>query len=361
MTTPARPQIDRLPPYTFPDLNLPGVDRVVQLAQNELAIPPSPRAIEAVRQSADDMHRYSDTEQTDLRRALAEVHGLNLTNLMCGAGSLELMNLLATAYCGSDSEVVVSQYGYKFFQVLCTVAGATVRVVDEPRMQIDVEGILAVVNAKTRLVFLVNPGNPTGLCLPPDAVRELRDRLPREVMLILDGAYAEFADEAGFESGFDIVDSGANVVVLRTFSKAYGLAGMRVGWCYAPRYVIDALVKIRVPNSISASSLMAAEAAVRDRDYLAYVRSEIGELREQFIELANSLGLVTLPSTTNFVLFECGDSVSLTAAELETQLRAKGVILRSMGSYDLHNHLRASIGSREEMEIFSEVLTALLA
>lgn len=360
MMTSARPQIDRLPPYTFPDLILPGIERVVQLAQNELAIPPSPRAIEAVRQSADDMHRYSDTEQTGLRQALAEVHELNPANLLCGAGSLELMNLLATAYCDSGSEVVVSQYGYKFFQVLCTVAGATIRVVDEPRMQIDIEAILDAVNAKTRIVFLVNPGNPTGLCLPPNAVRYLRARLPDEVMLILDGAYAEFADEAGFESGFDLVDAGANVVVLRTFSKAYGLAGMRVGWCYAPRYVIETLVKIRVPNSISTSSLMAAEAAVRDRDYMAYVRDEIAQLRAQFIELANSLGLVTLPSTTNFVLFECSDPVSLTAAELETKLRANGVILRSMGSYDLHNHLRVSIGSREEMEIFSEVLTRLL-
>ena len=237
---------------------------------------------------------------------------------------------------------------------------ATVRVVDEPRMQIDVESILDAVNANTRIVFLVNPGNPTGLCMPPNALRHLRERLPDEVMLILDGAYAEFADEAGFESGLDLVDAGANVVVLRTFSKAYGLAGMRVGWCYAPRYVIETLEKIRLPNSVSTSSLMAAEAAVRDREYLAYVRDEIAGLRAQFIELANSLGLVTLPSTTNFVLFKCGDAVAPSAAELDTQLRANGVILRPMGSYDLHDHLRVSIGSREEMEIFSEVLTRLL-
>jgi histidinol-phosphate aminotransferase len=360
MTTPARPQIDHLPPYSFPDMDLPGVDRVVQLAQNELAIPPSPRAIEAVRRSADDMHRYSDTEQTDLRLALGEVYGLNPANLMCGAGSLELMNLLATAYCDNDSEVVVSQYGYKFFQVLCTVAGATVRVVAEPRMRIDIEALLAAVNARTRVVFLVNPGNPTGLCLPPDAVRELHARLPPEVMLVLDGAYAEFVDDTGFESGFDLVDAGGNVVVLRTFSKAYGLAGMRVGWCYAPRYVIETLARIRVPNSISTSSLMAAEAAVLDRDYLAFVRGEISELRGQFIELAQSLGLVTLPSTTNFVLFECTDQVALSAAELDTKLRANGVILRPMGSYELHDHLRVSIGSRPEMEIFSKVLTGLL-
>ena len=281
MSTKARAAIDNLPAYTFPDLDLPGVDRIVVLAQNELALPPSPKALQAGRDALHEMNRYSDTDQLDLRRAIASVHQLDIKKLVCGAGSLELMSLIANAYCVESSEVVVSQYGYKFFQVLCSAAGATVRVVAEPEMRVDIEAVIAAVTDKTRIVFLVNPGNPTGLVLAPGEVHEIRRRLPPSVMLILDCAYAEFAEDGDFENGFDLVDQGENVVVLRTFSKAYGLAGMRVGWAYAPTDVVDSILKIRPPNSISTPSLEAAEAAILDRDYLQIVQNEISELRAE--------------------------------------------------------------------------------
>ncbi len=360
MITKPRARIENLPAYSLADVELPGCKRVVQLAQNELAIPPSPNAVHAAADALAEMNRYSDNDHTHLREAIAEVHKLNSAQLICGAGSMELMGLIANAYCESGVEVVVSQYGYKYFQVLCSVAGATLRIVPEPDMRIDIEAIVDAVNKNTRIVFVVNPGNPTGSRLSSGAVRELRERIPREVMLILDCAYAEFAEGPGFESGFDFVDAGENLVVLRTFSKAYGLAGMRVGWCYAPADVIDSIQKMRPPNSITTPSLAAAAAAMRDRAYLENVRAEITVLRQEFSELARTLGLVVLPSAANFVLFGCPDGGPMPAKTLDAKLRANGVILRPMGAYDLPNHLRITIGSREEMKIVGEALLRLL-
>jgi histidinol-phosphate aminotransferase len=360
MNTRARAAIDNLPTYSFPDLDLPGIDRVVVLAQNELALPPSPKALAAARAALDEMNRYSDMDQLRLRNAIAAVHDLDPEKLVCGAGSLELMSLIASAYCVESSEVVVSQYGYKFFQVLCSVAGAHVRVVAEPEMRVDIEAVITAVNDKTCIVFLVNPGNPTGLRLEPGEVSELRRRLPQSVMLILDCAYAEFAEDDEFEHGFDLVDQGENLVVLRTFSKAYGLAGMRVGWAYAPADVVESILKIRPPNSISTLSLAAAEAAILDRDYLQMVQNEVNGLRGEFIALLHSYGFTTLPSATNFVLVRCPDGKPISAAELEQKLRQQGVIVRPMGSYDLTEYLRVSIGSHEEMEIIATALSTIL-
>ncbi len=361
MTTPARAEIARLPEYSLPNLDLPGCEKIVQLAQNELAMAPSPQALSAAGAALEAMNRYPEAE-SNLRRAIAEVHGLHPSRLLIGAGSLELMGLLANAYCERGTDVVVSQYGYKFFQVLCTAAGASLLVVPEPDMRVDIDAVAGAVGDNTRLVFVVNPGNPTGACLAAGAVRELRARIPPEVLLILDCAYAEFAEHGGaFETGFDLVDSGENLVVLRTFSKAYGLAGMRVGWAYAPADVVSTIQKIRPPTSTSSPSLAAAEAAMRDRDHLRKVCEEISELRGAFIGHARSLGLEVLPSATNFVLFECPASLPISAAELDARLRENGVILRPMGSYDLPNHLRISIGSREEMAFAGEALSRLLA
>ncbi len=361
MSTSPRAQIERLPLYTLADVNLPSCERVVQLAQNELAIAASPAALRAAADSLAGMNRYSDHDHTDLRETIGAVYHLNPQQLLCGAGSMELMGLIASAYCQLGAEVVVSQYGYKFFQVLCSIAEASLCIVPEPEMRIDIDAIVAAVGANTRIVFIVNPGNPTGARLPPGAVRELRARIPSRVMLILDCAYAEFAEDSDFESGFDLVDAGENLVVLRTFSKAYGLAGMRVGWCYAPMDVVETIQKMRPPNSITTPSLAAAEAAMRDRDHLQRVCAEIAELRHEFMELATALGLAVMPSASNFVLFGCPGGLPMHAATLNTKLRENGIIVRPMGSYDLPEYLRITIGSREEMKIVGAVFTHLLA
>lgn len=360
MTTQPRESIDSLPAYEMADLNIDSDTPVIQLAQNELALPPSPKAIQAARDAIPGCNRYSDIDHLALRKAIADIHGLDASRILCGAGSLEIMSLIASAYCEPGTSVVVSQYGYKFFQVLCSAAGASVHVAPEPEKRINIEAMCDAVTADTRLMVVVNPGNPTGALLASGELVELRRRLPESVMLIVDGAYAEFVSEDSFDNGFGLVDSGANMIVLRTFSKAYGLAGMRTGWCYGAMDIIQSLLKIRCPNSISSPALAAAEAAVRDTTFVAASCREVIELRRKLTTKLKILGLNVLPSAANFVLFECPEQGPINAASLNLRLRERGFILRPMGSYELPNHLRVTIGSRQEMTRLAEALDEII-
>ncbi len=358
MPTTPRESISRLPSYTMAPMSVPGVNRIIQLGQNELGIAPSPAAVEVVKRLAGELPRYPDMEHSSLRRAIADVHGLNVENIACGAGSMELMGLLATIYCEKGVEVIVSQFGYKFFQIQCAVAGADMIIVPEPDMCADIDAIAAAVTDATRLVFVVNPNNPTGTTLARVSLRRLRDAIPDNILIILDGAYAEFADPGNYDNGFDLVDAGANIVVLRTFSKAYGLAGLRVGWLYGPADVIQAIANVRAPNSVTTQGLAAAEAAVRDQSYLSKVVDEIIELRENSRATLQSIGLQVYPSGGNFLL------VRFTSTEQANTICEKllqvGIIVRPMDSYGLSDCLRITIGSRDEMSVLQSSMKDFL-
>ena len=360
MPTPVRGALAGLPSYEFAAQDVPGVERVIQLGQNELCVPPSPHAIEAAARATGDLNRYPELGHGRLRRAIAGVHGLDTGKVVCGAGSIELMGLLATAYCEPGVEVVVSRFGYKYFQLQCAAAGAALRVAPEPAWRVDVDAVLGAVTARTRLVYVVNPGNPTGTCLEDGGLARLRTCLPEQVMLVVDGAYAEFATGAGYESGFDLVDAGRNVVVLRTFSKAYGLAGLRVGWMYAPGDVIDAVGRVRPPNTITPAGLAAAEAAVRDRAHLDGVVREVVRLRGEFRTHVRRLGLEAGPSHANFVLVRFPGDGPVGAEQAFERLRNAGIIVRPTGSYGLSDCLRVTIGSAEEMAAVSDELVRII-
>lgn len=360
MPTQPRAAIANLPAYALADQRLPGVARVIQLGQNELGTAPSAKAMAAASASLADLNRYPDTDHLALRRAIAEVHGLDPGRILCGAGSMELMGLLATVYGEPGAEVVVSRFGYKYFEVQCALAGAAIKVAPEPEMRIDIEAVAAAVTERTRMVFVVDPNNPTGARLEKGALRRLRSRLPDPVLLVLDGAYAEFAPDSRYDSGFAMVDGGENLVVLRTFSKAYGLAALRVGWLYGPDDVVAAVSKARAPNSVTAPGLAAARAAVRDGAHLAAVTREVVTLREAFRQTARSLGLSAMPSGGNFVLIGCPDAKPIAARALDEGLRRSGIIVRPMHSYGLPEHFRVTIGSREDMEALADALHRLL-
>lgn len=360
MTTPPRAAIAKLPSYVLAEQSVPGVKRIIQLGQNELGIDPSPMAVEAVRRSAGCLTRYPDPDHGALRRAIAEAHGLNPERVLCGAGSMEIMGLLATVYCEAGAEVVVSQFGYKYFQVQCAIAGAEVQIVPEPAMRADIDAIAAAVTGRTRTVFVVDPNNPTGARLEAGGLRRLRGLLPERVLLVVDGAYAEFVTDTSHETGFGLVDAGANLVVLRTFSKAYGLAGLRVGWAYAPDDVVEALSRARAPNSVTTQGLAAAEAAIKDTRHLAAVTAEVIRLRDSLQETAQSLGLTALPSDGNFLLLRCPEGGPAAANDLYQGLRRSGIIVRPMQAYGLADCLRITIGSANEMAAVSGELKRLI-
>ena len=352
MPTKTRDSIQGLPVYSMGVQSTDKAERIIQLGQNELGVAASSAATEAVRQLAGELPRYPDMDHHNLRQAIAEVHELNADRIACGAGSMELMGLLATIFCEAGVEVVVSQYGYKFFQIQCSVAGAELVIIPEPEMCADIDAIAAAVNERTKIIFLVNPNNPTGATLPKNTLTRLRRTVPDNVLIILDGAYAEFANQEDYDHGLELVDSGENIAILRTFSKAYGLAGSRIGWLYAPDYVIQAIASIRSPNSITTQALAAAEAAMHDQSHLDNVVTEVIELRETLRTKILGLGLQVYPSGGNFLLVRFESEAQ--ADNVFQQLLQTGIIVRPMGSYSLNDCLRISIGSKEEMGVFWE-------
>ena len=360
MPTPTRGVIARLPAYALAEQDVPGVARIIQLGQNELGIPPGPLAIEAAARATEALNRYPDPDHRRLRRAIAEAHGLRVEQILCGAGSMELMGLLATAYCEPGVEVVVSQLGYKYFELQCAIAGAMLRTAPEPCRRVDVDALLDAVTGETRLVYVVNPNNPTGTRLEHGSLARLRAGLPDRVMLVVDAAYAEFAAGSGYETGFDLIERGDNVVVLRTFSKAHGLAGLRVGWLYAPVGVIDAIARVRPPNAITPAGLNAAEAALRDRRHLDRVVREVTRLREAFRRHLRTLGLEADPSHGNFVLARFPESGPIDAGEAFERLKSAGIIVRPTGGYGLAGGLRVTIGSAEDMAAVSSALERII-
>ncbi len=359
MTTATRESIQHLPAYSMGVQTVDNVERVIQLGQNELGVAASPTAVEAVRQLANELPRYPDMDHVDLRQLIAEVHGLDPQRIACGAGSMELMGLLATIYCEAGVEVIVSQYGYKFFQVQSSVAGADLVIVPEPELRADIDAITAAVNERTRLIFVVNPNNPTGSTLATGSLQQLRDVIPDKVLIIVDGAYAEFADSGTYENGFNLVNEGKNIAILRTFSKAYGLAGSRIGWLYAPGDVIQTIAKVRTPNSITTQALAAAKGSMRDQKYLIKVVKELVELRDNLHRKITGLGLRVYPSGGNFLLVRFNSDEQ--AGKVFQQLLQAGIIVRPMGSYDLNDCLRITIGSREEMGLFWQRFKSILA
>ena len=356
MPTTRRNVIGELPAYELAVQSVPAGKRLIQLGQNELGIEPSPVAVDAIRRSASHLTRYPDPDHVALRTAIAAQHGLRPDLIACGAGSMELMGLLTTAYGEPGAEVIVSEYSYKFFRVQCAIAGASVRVVAEPDLRADINALAAAVTEHTRLVFLVDPNNPTGWRLEHGAVPKLRDTLPEDVLLIVDGAYADFITDPGHETGFDLVDRGNNVAVLRTFSKAYGLAGARVGWMYAPADVVDTVNRIRPPNSITSQSMAAAQAAVADTEHLDAVVTEVNRTREAFCARARTLGLSVSPSAGNFVLVHFDRNVQQSASRVYAGLLEQGIVVRPMNAYNLPDSVRITIGSAEEMDTLADEL-----
>ncbi|HEX9489938.1 MAG TPA: histidinol-phosphate transaminase, partial [Stellaceae bacterium] len=234
-----RPGILDIAPYIGGEAKVSGVARLIRLASNESALGPSPRAVEAYRAAAGDIYRYPDGASIALRQALARRYGLDAQRIVCGTGSDELIGLLARCYAGPGDEVLYSRHGFLLYPIAAKAAGAVPIAVPEKNLTADVDGFLARITPRTRLVFLANPNNPTGTFLSRREVTRLQRGLPASTLLVIDSAYAEFVTRNDYEPGIELVDAAQNVVMLRTFSKIYALAGLRIGWGYFSTPVAD--------------------------------------------------------------------------------------------------------------------------
>ena len=335
-----QPGILDIAPYKGGDSRIAGVADAIKLSSNENPYGPPPAAIEAARATAARMHRYPPTDHAALREAIAEAHGLDPARITCGVGSDEIISLLCQCYAGPGTEVIHTEHGFSMYRISALAAGASPVEVPERERVTDVDAILAAVTPATRLVFVANPNNPTGTMIPEAEVARLAEGLPGHVLLVLDGAYAEYV--AGFDGGASLVDARDNVVMTRTFSKLYGLGGLRVGWGYAPDAVTDVLNRVRGPFNLSTVALAAAEAATRDRAFAERCAAENARLRDWLRDALEGHGVACDRSHANFVLARFADAAEAEACD--AFLRAEGLIVRKVAGYKLPNCLRISVG-----------------
>ncbi len=317
-----------------------GRDDVVKLSSNENPFGPGDLARQAYLRAGHDLHRYPSTDHANLRAALARQFGLDAARIICGAGSDEIISFLCQSYAGPKDEVLYSQHGFLMYRISALAAGATPVVAPETDRTTDVDALLAAVTKRTRLLFIANPNNPTGTMIPLSEVERLAQKLPRHVLLVLDGAYAEYAD--GYDGGAALVDARENVVMTRTFSKLYGLGGLRVGWGYGPQHVIDVLNRVRGPFNLSNVQLDVAEAALGDAAHITRSVSENARLRDWLADRLTGLGVPTQKSHANFVLGQFRDAEQ--AAACNAALLGEGLIVRQVASYGLPDCLRITVG-----------------
>lgn len=317
-----------------------GVSNVLKLSSNENPFGPSDAAKEAVVRSSHDLHRYPSTDHAALRQAIGDVWGLDPERIICGAGSDEILSFLCQAYAGPGDEVIHTEHGFAMYRIGALAAGATPVEVAERERVVDVDAILAACTPRTKLVFIANPANPTGTMIGLADAERLAAGLPEQAILVLDGAYAEYVD--GYDGGARLVHARDNVVMTRTFSKLYGLGGLRVGWGYAPRQIIDVLNRIRGPFNLSSTALAAAEAAIRDKGYVEKCLAENTRLRAWLAEALAEHGVPCDTSTANFVLARFGSQAEAEACD--EYLQTQGLIVRRVAGYNLPNALRITVG-----------------
>lgn len=348
-----QPGILDIAPYKGGESAVPGVAKIHKLSSNENPLGPSKKAIAAFKAEADTLHRYPSDSHQELREAIGRVHGLDPARVIIGDGSDEVISWLCHAFAGVGDEVLYTEHGFAMYPISALTASATPVVAPEKNRRIDVDALLAAVTERTRVVFIANPGNPTATFVPEEELARLADALPGNVLLVLDGAYAEYVP--GYDGGRALIDARKNVVMTRTFSKIYGLGGLRVGWCYGPQEIIDILNRMRGPFNVASPGLAAAKAAIEDHDWLQHCLSENATSGAYLTSELTKLGIKVDPSFTNFILARFEDAEAANAAE--AALKSAGVIVRKVAGYGLPQALRITIGDSEACALLVETLS----
>lgn len=355
-----RPSILEITPYTPGKSTAEGVANPVKLSANENILGCSPHAKTAFIEAAGDLAGYPDGRGAKLRTAIASRYRLEEARIVLGTGSDEIFGLLSQVFLGEGDNIVQGEFGFGAYGIAARANEAEVRTATEPGYRINVDAMLEQVDDRTRLVWIANPANPTGTFISDAEIRRLHTSLPRHVVLVLDGAYAEFVDDPTFSDGIDLARGEANVVVTRTFSKLHGLAALRVGWAYAPEAISDAVNRIRPPFNTSIAGQAAAIAALADEEFQGRAIDHVKQWRPWLTQQLGGLGLDVVPPSANFVLVGFNKDVGQTAREAEAFLAGRGLVVRGVASYGLPDHLRITIGLEEHNRALVEALSDFL-
>jgi len=355
-----RPGVLEIEAYVPGKSSAKGVAKVFKLSSNETPLGPSPRAVAAYKAVAAHLEDYPDGAATELREAIGRAFGLDPDRIVCGAGSDDLLNLLARAYLADGDEAIHTTHGFLVYPIATLGTGARPVVAPETDYTANVDAMLAAVTKKTKVVFLANPNNPTGTYISFVEVRRLHRGLPPNVLLVLDAAYAEYVRRNDYESGIELVATNENVVMTRTFSKIHGLAALRLGWVFGPAHVIAAINRIRGPFNVNAPAIAAGIAAIEDVEHQERAREHNTRWLAWLTQEIGKLGLKVTPSIANFLLIHFPETKGRTAKEADAFLAARGLILRQVGVYKLPNALRMSVGTEEANRLVVAALKEFL-
>ena len=354
-----RPGIMKIAPYVPGKDSIDGKETIAKLSSNEGALGPSPKAMAAYAKAAAELHRYPDGDTTKLRAALGRHYGLDPARIVCGAGSDEILNLLVRAYCGPGDELLYSQYGFLMYAINALGVGATPVAAPAKGYGSDIDAMLAAVTDRTRIVCLANPNNPTGTYVTKDDVRHLHAGLPKNVLLVIDAAYAEYVSRNDYDSGVELVDQAENVVMTRTFSKIYGLGGLRLGWMYGPAGIVDVMSRLRQPFNVNLAAQIAGVAALQDIAHTDASRTNNDIWLPWLSAELTRLGLQPVPSVGNFLLVGFGSKERAVAAN--DWLMNDGLIPRLVAGYGLPEHLRITVGTEAEVKAVQASLARFVA
>ena len=339
-----KPGVLDIAPYVGGRATAPGVTDPIKLSSNESALGASPKALKAYEDAVRSVSIYPEGSAQLLREAIGETYALDPSRIVCGNGSNELLSLLASAYLRPGDEVLFGEYAFLVYRLAALSNSGVPVPVPETDFRVDVDAMLAAVSPKTRLVFLANPNNPTGTYLTPGEVRRLHAGLRQDTLLVIDAAYAEYVRQSDYENGMEMAAQFPNVVMTRTFSKVYGLAGLRIGWAYCPAPVADVLHRVRDPFNVSVPAQCAAAAALRDRDHVQLCVEHNERWRVWLTDAIRKAGLMVGDSVGNFVLIRFPRVPGKTAAGADRFLCERGLILRGVANYGLPDCLRLTVG-----------------
>ena len=301
-----------------------------------------------IKEALSNAHRYPNIDGAQLRDKLASVHNINANQIVLGCGSDETLLFAALAFCQDGDEIIHAEHGFEMYSIITKIVGATSKLIKEDKnYKVTVNSILAQVSPSTKIIYLANPNNPTGTYLARSEINEILNKLPKNIIMVLDGAYAEYVTKDDYDNGFSLVDQFENIILTRTFSKAYGLAGLRLGWCYTSQKVATILNKVKGPFNTQGLSQEMAIIALEDKEYLDQIVKNNQEVKDWFESELKKINIKTNPSEGNFTFVEMTEEE---AKNISAHLANMGIIVRELDSYGLPNCLRITIGTKEEME-----------
>ena len=342
--------IENIEIYKGGKSNLKGADNIIKLSSNENSLGPSPNILKKInfKDISNRIHRYPQIDGIDIRNKLSLIHDIDPNRIVLGCGSDEVLLFAALSFCMDGDEIIHQEHGFEMYPIISKIVGATSKYAQEDKnYKVTVDSICSKITEGTKLIYLANPNNPTGTYLTKDEVIKLLKAIPKNIILVLDGAYSEYVLEKDFDKGFSLTDQFENIILTRTFSKAYGLAGLRIGWSYSSQKISSILNKVKGPFNTSLFSQEIAIAALDDQEYIEKIAKKNLEVKNWFEKELDKIKIKTLPSFGNFSFIETTDNQ---ANKINNHLINDGIIVRQLHSYQLPNCLRITLGTQKEME-----------